>query len=87
MGATMQQLLVLISKDFLKLVAIAFLIATPIAWWFMGNWLKQYPYRVHLQLWLFAAVGIMTLLLALLIVGLNTFRAAIMSPVKSLRSE
>jgi len=87
LGATLQQLLVLISKDFLKLVLIALVIATPLAWWFMSDWLQKYPYRITISIWLFGVVGILILLLALLVVGLNTIKAAITNPVKSLRAE
>jgi ABC-type antimicrobial peptide transport system permease subunit len=87
MGATLQQLLLLISKDFLKLVLIAFLIATPVAWWFMNNWLEKYPDRISISIWLFCAVGFLILLLALVVVSLNTMKAAIANPIKSLRTE
>lgn len=87
MGATLQQLLLLISKDFLKLVLIAFVIATPIAWWFMNNWLEKYPDRINISIWLFGAVGFLILLLALVVVSLNTMRAAVANPIKSLRTE
>ena len=87
MGATLQQLLLLISKDFLKLVLIAFVIATPIAWWFMNNWLEKYPDRINISIWLFGAVGFLILLLALVVVSLNTMKAAIANPIKSLRTE
>ena len=87
LGATLQQLLMLISKDFLKLVLIAFVIAIPLAWWFMNNWLEKYPYRINISIWLFGAVGLLILLLALVVVSLNTMRAAFANPVKSLRTE
>ena len=87
LGATLQQLLMLISKDFLKLVLIAFVIATPLAWWFMNNWLEKYPYRINISIWLFIAVGLLILLLALVVVSLNTMKAAVTKPVKSLRTE
>ncbi len=87
LGATLQQLLLLISKDFLKLVLIAFVIATPLAWWFMNNWLEKYPDRIYISIWLFGAVGLLILLLALVVVSLNTLKAAIAKPVKSLRTE
>jgi len=87
MGATLQQLLLLISKDFLKLVLIAFVIATPLAWWFMNNWLEKYPDRINISIWLFGAVGLLILLLALVVVSLNTMKAAIANPIKSLRTE
>ena len=87
MGATLQQLLLLISKDFLKLVGIAFVIATPLAWWFMNDWLEKYPDRITISIWLFGAVGLLILLLALVVVSLNTMKAAIANPIKSLRTE
>src|SRR5436190_1215835 len=87
LGATLQQLLVLISKDFLKLVLIALAIATPLAWWFMSDWLQKYPDRITISIWLFGAVGLLILLLALVVVSLNTMKAAIANPIKSLRTE
>jgi ABC-type antimicrobial peptide transport system permease subunit len=87
LGATLQQLLLLISKDFLKLVLIAFVIATPLAWWFMNNWLEKYPDRINISIWLFIAVGLLILLLALVVVSLNTMKAAVTKPAKSLRTE
>lgn len=87
LGASVSQLLLLISKDFLKLVLIAFVIATPVAWWFMNNWLEKYAYRITISIWLFGIVGILVLMLALIIVSANTMKAAIANPVKSLRTE
>ena len=87
LGATVQQLIMLISKEFLKLVLIAFLIAVPLTWWAMSNWLKKYDYRVDISIWLFAFVGTVILLLTLVVVSLNTVRAAMSNPVKSLRTE
>jgi len=87
MGATIQQLLMLISTEFLKLVAIAFLIAVPLTWYLMNNWLQKYAYHITISIWLFAAVGVLILFLTLIVVSLNTMRAATANPVKSLRSE
>jgi ABC-type antimicrobial peptide transport system permease subunit len=87
LGATVQQLLFLISKEFLKLVLIAFIIAVPLTWWFMNNWLDKYTYHIHISIWLFVAVGIVIMLLTLAVVSLNTMRAAVANPVKSLRTE
>ena len=87
LGATVQQLLMLISKEFLKLVLIAFLIAVPLTWWFMNNWLDKYVYHINITIWMFVAVGIIVLLLTLIVVSLNTLRAAVANPVKSLRTE
>ena len=87
LGASVQQLLLLISKEFLKLVLIAFIIAVPLTWWLMNNWLEKYTYRIDINIWLFGAVGVLILLLTLVVVSLNTMRAAIANPVKSLRTE
>ena len=87
LGATVQQILILISKEFLKLVLVAFVIAVPITWWFMNNWLDKYTYHIHISIWLFALVGILIMLLTLAVVSLNTMRTAIANPVKSLRTE
>jgi ABC-type antimicrobial peptide transport system permease subunit len=87
LGASVQQLLLLISKEFLKLVLIAFVIAVPLTWWLMNNWLDKYTYRINISIWLFGIVGVLVLLLALLVVSLNTMRAATSNPVKSLRTE
>ncbi|HEX5026898.1 MAG TPA: ABC transporter permease, partial [Agriterribacter sp.] len=87
LGATVQQVLALISKEFLKLVLIAFLIAVPLTWWGMNNWLQKYTYHINISAWLFIGVGFVVLLLTLIVVSLNTIRAAIRNPVKSLRTE
>jgi putative ABC transport system permease protein len=87
LGATVQQLLMLISKEFLKLVLIAFVVAVPLTWWMMNDWLEKYTYRIDISIWLFGIVGTAILLLTLLVVCLNTMRAALMNPVKSLRTE
>ncbi len=87
LGASVQELLLLISKEFLKLVGIAFFVAVPVTWWVMTNWLQHYDYRIHLSLWMFAAVGVIVLLLTLVIVSANTLKAALANPVNSLRTE
>ena len=87
LGANLQQLLALISKEFLKLVAIAFVIAVPIAWWLMHSWLQNYDFRVQISWWLFCSVGLLVLLLALAVVSANTMKAALRNPVNSLRTE
>lgn len=87
LGASVQQVLTLISKEFLKLVLIAFVIAVPITWWGMHNWLQKYTYHIDISIWLFLAVGFIVLLLTLVVVTMNTIRAAMANPVKSLRTE
>ncbi|HEY4286315.1 MAG TPA: FtsX-like permease family protein [Puia sp.] len=87
LGASVGQLLGLISQEFLRLVTIAFVIAVPLTWWAMSSWLDKYTFRVPISPWTFVAVGLMLLALTLLVVGLNTIRSAMRNPVKSLRSE
>ncbi len=87
LGATVEQLLMLISKEFLRLIIIAFVIAVPLTWLLMNNWLQRYTFRIEINIWIFVAVGIIILLLTLVVVSLNTIKAAIANPVKSLRTE
>lgn len=87
LGASVNQLLALISREFLQLVLIAFVIAVPLTWWLMNEWLGNYVYHVEISVWLFAAVGTLVLLLTLLVVSANTIAAARENPVKSLRTE
>jgi len=86
-GATIIQLIFLLSRDFLKLIGLAILIALPIAWWGSRKWLENFTYRTQLSWWLFAAGGGALLFIALAILCLRTFKAAAMNPVESLRSE
>ena len=87
LGASVRGLVSLLSKDFLKLVAIAIAIATPMAWYFMNHWLQDFVYRVSLSWWVFAVAGITALFIALLTVSYQAIKAAIANPVKSLRTE
>jgi hypothetical protein len=77
----------LLSKDFIILVGVSFVIASPIAWWLMNKWLQNYPLHIHLDWWVFALTGILSLVIALLTVGFQAMKAAMLSPVKNLRSE
>jgi len=87
LGASVQNLLMLISKEFLKLVLIAFIIAVPLTWWLMNSWLEKYTFRINISIWMFGIVGSVVLMLTLIVVSLNTLRAALGNPVKSLRTE
>jgi putative ABC transport system permease protein len=87
LGASIHGLVSLLSKEFIKLVAIAILIATPIAWYFMQNWLEDFVYRISLTWWVFAVAGVAALMIALLTVSFQAIKAAIANPVKSLRME
>jgi putative ABC transport system permease protein len=87
LGANVRQLLMLISKEFLRLVVIAFVIAVPLTYWLMSTWLKNYNYRITISFWLFVIVGIAMFVLTFVVVGLNTVKAAVANPVKSLKTE
>jgi ABC-type antimicrobial peptide transport system permease subunit len=87
MGATVSNLVVLISKDFSRLVVFAFIISAPIGWWFLNNFLERYPYRVTISWWVLLLAGVGCLILALIIVSTQALRAATANPTKSLRSE
>jgi ABC-type antimicrobial peptide transport system permease subunit len=86
-GATVAQIVTLLSKDFLKLIAVAFIIAVPIAWYGANTWLQNFAYRTSLSWWIFFAGGVIMFLIALLILCVRTFKAARSNPVKSLRTE
>jgi ABC-type antimicrobial peptide transport system permease subunit len=77
----------LIATEFLKLVLIAFVVAVPLTWWMMHNWLQKYTYHIDISIWMFGIVGVLILLLTMVVVSLNTLSAATANPVKSLRSE
>ncbi|WP_026967504.1 ABC transporter permease [Algoriphagus terrigena] len=87
LGASVPQVLLLISKDFLKLVLIAFCLAVPFAYWRMNAWLETYTYHIDINFWLFVGVGVVVLALSLVVVSMNTLRAALANPVDSLKSE
>ncbi len=87
LGASVAQLVTLLSKDFLSLILIAFIIALPLAWWALNNWLQDFAYRTSLSWWIFAASGAGMLLIALIILSIRTIRSAMTNPVRSLRTE
>lgn len=87
LGATVTGLVGLLSKDFVKLVLIATIIASPIAWWAMSKWLEDFAYRIDIQWWTFAAGGLAAILIALFTVSWQAIRAAMANPVDSLRDE
>ncbi len=87
LGANVGSIVALLSKDFLKLVVIAALIAFPVAWLVMHSWLSDFAYRVNIQWWVFLLAGILAALIALITVSFQAIKAAIANPVKSLRTE
>ena len=87
LGASVPSIVGLLSKDFLKLVVIALVIASPIAWWAMNQWLKDFAYKVDLDWWVFALAGLLAIGLTFVTVGFQSVKAALANPTKSLRSE
>ena len=87
LGASINQVLMLLSKEFLILVSIAFIISIPLTWWEMHNWLDNFAYRIDVSWWLFALGGFLVLLIAIFTVSLLTIKAAAANPVKSLRTD
>ncbi len=87
MGASAAGIAVLLSRDFINLVFIALLIASPLAWWAMNAWLRDFAYRIHISLWVFVFSGAAALFIALLTVSFLSVRAAVVNPVKSLRND
>jgi putative ABC transport system permease protein len=87
LGASLPGIVALLSKDFIKLVVIAMVIATPVAWYFMNNWLQDFAYRISIGLWAFIASGSLAVLIAFVTIGFQAVRAGIANPVQSLRTE
>ncbi|MEP6673699.1 MAG: ABC transporter permease [Ferruginibacter sp.] len=87
LGAGMGSITGLLSKDFLKLVIIAFLIASPVAWLAMNSWLQNYTYHINIEWWVFAIAGLLSVLIAFATVSYQAIKAAVANPVKSLRTE
>ncbi len=86
LGASVPSIVALLSKDFLKLVFISILIASPLAWWAMYQWLKDFAYRIDIDWWVFVLAGLLAIGIAQLTVSFQSIKAALMNPVKSLRS-
>ena len=87
LGATAGNIVYLFSKEFMILIAIAFAIATPIAWYYMHEWLQDYAYRINISWWLFAAGGLAAIIIALATISFQAIKAAIANPAESLRTE
>jgi putative ABC transport system permease protein len=87
LGANVAHIVGMISKDFLKLVLIASVIAFPVAWWAMNKWLQDFAYRVSISWWIFFAAGLLAVVIALATISFQAIKAAMANPVKSLRTE
>lgn len=86
LGATVSNVTALLSREFLTLVLVSSIIAFPVAWWLMHNWLQNYEYRIHISWWIFLLAGVTAMLIALITISFQSIRAAISNPVKSLRN-
>jgi putative ABC transport system permease protein len=87
LGATTQGLVFLLSKEFVKLVMISVIIASPIAWYFMNGWLDKFAYRIHISWWMFVAAGVLAIMIAFITTSFQAIKAAVSNPVQSLRTE
>jgi len=87
LGAGIASLAGLLSKDFLRLIILASIIATPVAWFVTGSWLQNYAYRISMDWWVFATVGFSVIIVSLATISVQAIKAAIANPVKSLRTE
>jgi ABC-type antimicrobial peptide transport system permease subunit len=87
LGAPVRDIVLMLSREFSVLIVLAFIIASPIAWYFMHQWLQHYTYRIMIGIWFFAATILGSLVIAWITVGYTAIRAALANPVKSLRTE
>jgi putative ABC transport system permease protein len=87
LGASVASIVALLSKDFLKLVLVGIVIASPLAWYTMNEWLKEYAYKIDIEWWVFALAGLLAVGIAFLTVSFQSIKAALRNPVRSLRSE
>lgn len=87
LGASVQRIVQLMTTDFIRLICLSFVIAAPIGWWAMNKWLNDFAYRTHISWWMFALSAVLALVVALITVSIQAFRAAITNPVKSLKTE
>jgi putative ABC transport system permease protein len=87
LGASLPTIVALLSKDFLKLVVLALIVAAPLAWYFMNKWLQDFAYRISIGWWVFIAAGSLAILVAFVTIGFQAMKAGVANPVKSLRTE
>ena len=87
LGASVNNIILLFTKEFLALIAIAFIIAAPIAWYYMHVWLQDFVYRINISWWMVLLGGITAVITAMITIGFQAIKAAVANPIKSLRSE
>ena len=87
LGASVTNIVLLLSKDFIRLVIIAFVMAAPLAYYVMHAWLQDFAYRINIEWWVFAIAGLLAVFIALFTISFQAIKVAIANPVKSLRTE
>ncbi|GAB3909572.1 ABC transporter permease [Larkinella knui] len=87
LGASVASIVALLSKDFLKLVLVGIVIASPLAWWLMNQWLQEYAFKIDIEWWVFALAGLLAIVIAFVTVSFHSIKTALMNPVKSLKTE
>jgi len=87
LGATVGNITAMLSRDFVRLVLVSILVASPIAWWAMTKWLQDFAYRISVSWWMVAVAGVAAVLIAVITISFQSIKAALMNPVKALRSE
>ena len=87
LGASISGITTMLSKDFLKLVIVSIVIGSPVAWWAMTKWLQDFAYRISINWWMIAVAGLTAIIIALITISFQSIKAALMNPVKALRSE
>ena len=87
LGASVAQITTLLSKSYLSMILIAFLIASPLAWYAMNRWLQDFAYRITIEWWVFIVTGLLVIVIAFVTVSFQAIKAALANPVKSLRTE
>jgi putative ABC transport system permease protein len=87
LGASVSNIVLLLSKSFLKLILLSAIVAFPLAWWAMHTWLQDFAFRVNMGWWIFILAGASALLIALTTISFQAIKAAIANPIKSLRTE
>ena len=87
LGASVASIVKLLSQDFVKLVFIAIVIASPVAWWGMDHWLEDFAYKINMQWWMFVLAGVIAVIIAILTVAYRSIMAAMVNPAKNLRTE
>ena len=87
LGASVTNLVAIVSKDFLQLIVLSTIIAAPLAWWSMNAWLQDFVYRIEINWWVFVVVGLVAILIAFVTIGTQSLKAALANPVESIKSE